>query len=312
MDLTANPPKVSVCVVTYNQEKYIRQCLQSIVDQVTNFTFEIIVGDDCSSDGTREIVEEFASHYPDLIRLVVHEKNTGPTQNYLSVHKMALGEFVAHIDGDDYMLPGKLQIQADCLASNLNVSFAVHAVKIDGSEKIIGDSDKYPVNGSIYDLLKLGTYFVHSSVMYRRCNNLPNFSGEEIVDYYFHIERAANGSIYLDREPLGCYRVHDQGITKNPKHKIWIEQAYERAFDYALNLGIPRVAVESARLHKRMSFAIADYLSGDIAGYKKKIYLDPSDFSMATFKHKLLHRTVNFPTLLGIYMAIRLMVDKNS
>ena len=56
-------PKVSVCVITFNHEKYIRQCLQSIVDQETNFDFEVIVGDDCSKDGTREVVQEFAGKY---------------------------------------------------------------------------------------------------------------------------------------------------------------------------------------------------------------------------------------------------------
>jgi glycosyltransferase involved in cell wall biosynthesis len=59
MEMTAKNPKVSVCVVSYNQEKYIRQCLQSIVDQATDFDFEVIVGDDFSTDGTRVIIEEF-------------------------------------------------------------------------------------------------------------------------------------------------------------------------------------------------------------------------------------------------------------
>ena len=63
-EIMDRPPKVSVCVVTYNQEKYIRQCLQSIVDQETDFDFEVIVADDCSTDRTSCIVQEFADKYP--------------------------------------------------------------------------------------------------------------------------------------------------------------------------------------------------------------------------------------------------------
>ena len=97
-------PKVSVCVVTYNQKKYIRQCLQSIVDQEADFDFEVIVGDDCSEDGTREIVQEFVERYPGLVKAVLHEKNVGIVVNYRSVHDLARGEYIAHCDGDDLWL----------------------------------------------------------------------------------------------------------------------------------------------------------------------------------------------------------------
>ena len=95
-------PEVSVCVVTYNQEKYITECLQSVVDQETDFDFEVLVGDDCSTDGTRRIVQEFAEKYPDIIKPILHSKNTGAFHNYVSVHNAAMGKYIAHLDGDDY------------------------------------------------------------------------------------------------------------------------------------------------------------------------------------------------------------------
>src|SRR5450759_3411095 len=76
MVLPEKIPKVSVCVVTYNQEKFIRQCLQSIVDQETDCDFEVIVGDDCSTDGTRDIVREFAERYPTMIKVILQDTNT--------------------------------------------------------------------------------------------------------------------------------------------------------------------------------------------------------------------------------------------
>ncbi|MDZ3990440.1 hypothetical protein PspTeo4_01112 [Pseudomonas sp. Teo4] len=68
------PLKVSVCIVTYNQERYIAQCLQSIVDQEVSFDFEVLVSDDASSDRTPEIISEFSRQYPDLIKPFLHKK----------------------------------------------------------------------------------------------------------------------------------------------------------------------------------------------------------------------------------------------
>ena len=84
-----NEIKVSVCVLTYNQEKYIRQCLQSIVDQKTDFKFDLIVSDDCSTDSTRAIVQEFEERYPNIVKPILHKKNIGAYKNYFSAHQQA-------------------------------------------------------------------------------------------------------------------------------------------------------------------------------------------------------------------------------
>jgi len=299
--------QVSICVVTYNHENYIRECLQSIVDQETDFDFEVIVSDDCSLDGTSEIIAGFAERYPGIVRPYLHERNMGAFRNFLFVHDAARGKYVAHIDGDDCMLPGKLQSQVNHLNENDDTSFAVHAVKIMGSEKILGADERYPTVGSIHDLLKLGAYFVNSSVMYRRDLEFPRPEGIEVVDYYLHIERASKGNVYLDRRPLGCYRVHSQGISKNEAYRARIEKCYEHAFDRALSLGISQVAVESARLTRRMSFAISSYLSGDTSAYKRKIKLQKKEIPLASLKHKVLHWTAHLPWLISIYMLLRRM-----
>jgi glycosyltransferase involved in cell wall biosynthesis len=305
-----NNPKVSVCVVTWNQEKYIRQCLQSIVDQQTDFPFEVIVGDDCSTDSTRAIVREFADKYPTIVKPLFHETNLGPTPNYLAVHEFASGEYVAHLDGDDWALPGKLQIQADCLDSNPDVSLAVHAVKVCGKDKTIGTDAQYPTRGSIEDLLKYGTYFVHSSVMYRKKHEFAHSHDVELVDYYLYLERASKGCIYLDRRILGCYREHEEGISQNMQSRAWLERCYERAFDRALELGVSNEVVQAARLKKRMIFAIARYLKNDLDGYKRGIRITKGEFGFASKRHLILHWTRLFPGLLGIYVRRRAMIKK--
>ena len=111
--------KVSVVIATYNQEKYIRHTLESVVNQKTNFEFEALVGDDCSTDGTAAVVREFAEKYPDIIVPFIREKNLGMGGNTADLVFRTSGEYVAFIEGDDYWIDDyKLQKQVDFLDSH--------------------------------------------------------------------------------------------------------------------------------------------------------------------------------------------------
>lgn len=111
--------KVSVVIATYNQEKYVRHTLESVVSQKTNFEFEAIVGDDCSTDGTAAIVREFAEKYPEIIVPVIREKNLGMVGNTTDLTSRVKGDYIAFIEGDDYWIDEyKLQKQADFLDSH--------------------------------------------------------------------------------------------------------------------------------------------------------------------------------------------------
>lgn len=289
MELVEKKPKVSVCVMAYNQEKYIRQCLQSLVDQQTDFEFEVIVSDDCSTDGTTAIVYEFAEKYKSIVRAIVHDSNIGPYKNYQYVHQQAIGEYVAHIDGDDYALPGKLAAQVFILDQYPDVALSTHAVIVEGTARVMGNSNGLPETGSIFDLLTLGTYFVNSSSMYRRINSFSHDNDKEIIDYYCHIEHASKGKINLIKTPLGAYRWHPAGVSKNPNYQERIERSYEMAFDRALELNIPSDVVEIARLARRKSFAIARLLLGDVAGFRKKISLETNQYKFVSRKHLALN-----------------------
>lgn len=301
----AAPPKLTVCVVTYNQRDYIAECLQSLVDQVTTFDYEVIVSDDCSTDETSSIVAGFAERHPDIVRHIRPERNLGPFRNFTFVHRLAKGTYVAHVDGDDFVLPGKLQTQVDILDANPDVSFAAHAVRIIGSEHVIGDDPRYPLRGDIYDLLRLGTYFAHSSVMYRRETGGVEHFPEQVIDYYVHIERAARGSIYLDKRVFGAYRYHTSGLSGNPERAATNERYYEQAFDRALELGVDADAVQVARIDRRMKFAVARCLADDSAGYRQLVRLGADDWRHASLRHKLLHLTRAFPIVVKLYFALK-------
>jgi glycosyltransferase involved in cell wall biosynthesis len=220
-------PKVTVCVITYNQKEYIRRCLQSIVDQTPEFDFEVIVGDDCSTDGTREIVQEFAERYPGLVKPIYQEKNTGGgVYNFLTVHRAAQGQYVAHIDGDDYALPGKLEAQATVLDSESGCTAVWHRVDYfddaggfcSGTTSDLSQFDKGIVNFD--QAIRLGFIGVHSSLMYRRSSRERVQIDRQVLDLYFTWDLLSKGSGYILGEVFGRYRVAASGslsVSTPPK-----------------------------------------------------------------------------------------------
>lgn len=212
-----NYPKVSVCIPTYNHEKYIRNCLDSILDQECNFNYEIIIGDDCSKDNNRLIINEYADKYPDIIKPIFHEKNIGGEKNYLAVHNKAIGKYICHLDGDDYMLPGKLQAQVDFMDENIDCNISFHRVKlqfVDGAIKDdLIDYERIKNGFTRKDLLLYMAVATHSSKMYR--SELKNFYRPNFIvsDFYMNVEQIENKKAYFISDK--CYGVYRVGIGQS-------------------------------------------------------------------------------------------------
>jgi len=228
-------PKVSVCVVTYNQEKYIRQCLQSVVDQETDFDFEVIVADDCSTDDTRTIVREFAEKYPVKVRPIFHDKNIGAYKNFIYVHQQAVGKYVSHMDGDDYALPGKLQAQAFILDSKKECTAVWHRVDYfdDAGGFCSGKTSDLSLfaNGKVHfdEAIRLGFIGVHSSLMYRRSAREPVPLDQKVLDIYLTWDLLSKGYGHILNEVLGRYRIAASGsltVSSMPRiRRLVIEHA---------------------------------------------------------------------------------------
>jgi glycosyltransferase involved in cell wall biosynthesis len=216
-DLPLLPPKVSVCVITYNQERYIRRCLQSLIDQQTSFDFEVVVGDDCSTDSTRTVVQEFVERYPAIVRALYQERNTGGSRNNLELHAAATGEYVAHVDGDDYALPGKLQAQADVLDRDAACVAVWHRVDFFDdrggfcSGKTADFSSFELGRVTFADAIRLGFIGVHSSLMYRRTARSRIDTNRRILDVYVTWDLLSKGHGQILDEVLGRYRVSSSG-----------------------------------------------------------------------------------------------------
>ena len=149
-------PKLSVILITYNHEKYIEKALDSVLSQVTDFPFEIVIGDDCSPDDTKNIIREYRDKYPDIIRIVHREKNTGrPTLNVYGTTMKCRGDYLAYLEGDDYWTDSdKLQKQMDFLNEHPEYIACTHSHKmIDDNGNDITDpeilkiSDMYKWSG---------------------------------------------------------------------------------------------------------------------------------------------------------------------
>jgi glycosyltransferase involved in cell wall biosynthesis len=217
MQNTENKPKVSVCVVSYNHEMFIRDCLQSLVDQVTDFPFEVIVGDDKSTDGTRAIIEEFGRNYPAIIKPLLRDTNIGPIPNYFATHRHASGQYVAHMDGDDCALPGKLQRQVERLDAMPDVSILWHRMEFfsDQLRQVHPSPDAPFLETRITrdDLMLYGPFGPHSSTMYRRENFSLRYQEFKAVDYILSVELMGEGCGLMMRDVLGGYRVHAAGMS---------------------------------------------------------------------------------------------------
>ena len=137
-------PKVSAIIITYNHVRFIAQAIESVLLQEVDFPVEIIIGDDCSTDGTRELVKAYAEKYPNVIRALLPAHNLGMGKNFRALYTACNGEFIALMDGDDYWSdPRKLQKQVAFMEHNPEFSMCGTAVSdvvmlANGQEETIG------------------------------------------------------------------------------------------------------------------------------------------------------------------------------
>ncbi|KEJ92163.1 glycosyltransferase family 2 protein [Synergistes jonesii] len=132
-------PLLSIILIAYNHEKYIRRALESIIMQRTDFPFEVLVAEDCSTDSTPSILKEYAARRPDIFNLILHSQNVGVVRNSRDARKRCRGKYIAVLEGDDYWTdPLKLQKQFDFMESHPDFSACAHEISFiddDGNER---------------------------------------------------------------------------------------------------------------------------------------------------------------------------------
>lgn len=216
-----NKMKISACIITYNHESYIKECLEGAISQKLNYNYEIVIGEDFSSDDTLKICREYASKYPDIIRLLPTSKNLGMIGNWERTISECKGEFIAICEGDDYWTDSqKLQKQIEFMDANLDFSMCFHPVEITMARD--GDYYSYDIPSNsvllLSDIIKKH-YIPTCSLLFRNGyfpNGLPIWFSKSISgDLPLEILLASHGKTkYLD-EKMACYRRNEGGITQS-------------------------------------------------------------------------------------------------
>ncbi len=219
-----NVPNVSILVTCHNFEKYIAQCLDSILTQETNYTYIILVADDASTDDSQKIIQRYAKQYPDKIISLLRKKNLGLIENYCDAIERLNSEFYACCNGDDFWHnPHKLQIQIEYLKSHPDVAL-VHTdqnVLIDSSGVVQHSSRNPPPSGNIF-LNLLNKNFICTSTVCTRLSQLKEsiksagFSSNkwELDDYPTWLAMAISNKIDYLPHPTCTYRIRHGSISR--------------------------------------------------------------------------------------------------
>lgn len=226
--LTSQQPRISVLLLAHNLEAYIAQALESVLMQQVDAPYEIVIGEDCSTDRTRAIIASYARRYPHKIRPIFRRQNLGMNRNFAHTLKACRGRYVALLDGDDFWTsPQKLQRQLDFLEEHPHCSVCFHNVNVvyeNESKEPHPFHMQHPVHhiskalpnpiSDLEDILP-GNFLQTCSVMFRYglFQDLPQwFCAMPTYDWPLHILNAQHGQIaYLDHI-WGVYRVHQAGF----------------------------------------------------------------------------------------------------
>lgn len=218
--------KVSCHIITYNQEKYISQCIDGILMQQVDFSYEIIIGDDNSKDGTVQILLDYQKNYPEIIQLNLRtEKGNGipGKENFLTTLEMCKGEYISLCDGDDYWTdPLKLQKQVDFLEANSD--YVIHS----GNAMQVSTNPEFnnkPIFNNASDItLELNDFLVRNNIV--ACTALfrnidfqypASFAQVTFGDWFTHVALMKNSGLkaYRSADFFAAYRVHSNGVMNS-------------------------------------------------------------------------------------------------
>lgn len=262
-------PLLSVCLLTYNHEKYIRQAIDSILAQEVDFTWQLIIADDCSTDGTQNILREYKQQYPERIHLILQKENVGPEENWLDLISYPKSKYLLYAEGDDYFTDThKLQAQVDFLEAHPDFALCFHPVKVvyqDGSKPegiFPTPAERFNKQVLRMDDLLLGNFIQTNSVVYRWQFNEVNIKdvfprGISPGDWYLHLLHAQTGKIGFIDKAMSVYRRHSAGIWwESDRHveRIWRKYGAAHILLYTEMLKFKGSRAARASIERRIQF----------------------------------------------------------
>jgi len=217
--------KVSVIITTYNMERYIKKSLESALNQITNFSYEIIISDDCSTDNTLKILEHYQIMYDKKVRIINSATNTGIIENIKRALKSAKGKYIAFLDADDYWITNdKLQKQYDILEKQLEIDYVYTNFKYIDENGICGGNGidtkfRNPIKGNFIPYL-LAPYISPSCICFKKQIldfqifnelNTDKYSSQE---YALFLDFTAKANGYFLNEITMHYTVRKNSLSR--------------------------------------------------------------------------------------------------
>jgi glycosyltransferase involved in cell wall biosynthesis len=279
-------PLVSVAITTFNLERWLPRALDSALAQKTDFSFEIVISDDASTDGTLEVARSYRKRYPDVIRILERSKNAGMCRNYYDAFEGCRGKYVAWLDADDYWTdPRKLAIQVEILEADASIAACCHLVRWVSSD---GEMKR-----EIYPSIAPGRYglgeilhhnFVPSpSVMFRAGlhRQLPAwyFDIAPTTDWPLWVLAALSGDIVLLDRVMADYMLTPKSNFMSKGAQFWHVQD-ARFYDHIESI-VPAkwhrlIRAEKGRRHEFTAYLLRQ--QGDFIGSREeamKAFLAP-------------------------------------
>lgn len=211
---------VSVCMITYNQEAYIAKAIESVLMQKCSFSYELVIGEDCSTDNTLRICNEYMSKNPNVIKVLHRNPNLGMSLNFQNTLLTCQSKYVAICEGDDYWTdPYKLQKQVDFLESNLGFSFCFHnAVRIFENSNLkprLFNSLEESHYHNFESLVNRKWFIATASIVFRNSGiYIPSwFQNAQNGDLLLELLLAKEGPFYYLPDVMSVYRTHRDSIS---------------------------------------------------------------------------------------------------
>jgi len=252
-------PLVSINCLTYNHENFIATTINSFLIQKVSFPFEIIIGEDCSTDNTLKIANQYQAKYPNIIRVLSNEKNLGAYQNGVNVLKASLGKYIALCEGDDYWTdPLKLQKQVDFLEQNTEYVMTYTSAHTFSDNGIIhGKSGGSEKDLSEEELMKTAAINTLTVCFRNLIQDFPiEFFHAKFGDLFLWslLGKYGKGKYLSNIEP-SMYRIHEGGIFSKKTKK----QQYEMALITDVALFTYYSRINNDVMAKYFKYRIIDY-----------------------------------------------------
>lgn len=283
---------LSVFIMVYNHAEYLKECIDNILNQKTNFNYDIVIGEDCSKDNSREIILGYQKLYPGKFKLLLYPRNMGAVHNQNEVYKNCLGKYIAICEGDDYWTDSlKLQKQVGFLEKNQEYSLTFHKIK-ELSTREQTFTVQNPDTEQTYtleDLSKQNFIITVSVVFKKNFDEMPQWMDySPIGDYPLHMLNASFGLIKYFPEEMAIYRV-GSGIWST---KSKVDQIINTMF--ALSFLLTNFK-ENKQVHENLKIQYDSLKEG-----LTKIYEDKNSLELKIKDYKYIETITSLGSILKI------------